>query len=49
MKPVKESCYGEDMNFQSAKGTPMYVAILVIAAVLALVGVSFAFKGKVHF
>jgi hypothetical protein len=37
------------MNFQTAKGTPMWVAFLVIGAVLALVGVSFAFKGKVHF
>ena len=37
------------MDFRNAKGTPMYVAIVVIAAVLALVGVSVAFKGKVHF
>ena len=37
------------MNASNAAGAPMALAILVIGSVLFLVGVSFAFKGKVAF
>lgn len=37
------------MNLSNSYGTPMAVAILVIASILLLFGVGIAFQGKVHF
>jgi hypothetical protein len=41
---------GEDiMDFSESEGAPMAVAIILLLAVVALGGITFAFSGSIHF
>jgi hypothetical protein len=37
------------MDFSESEGAPMAVAIILLLAVVALGGITFAFSGSIHF
>jgi len=37
------------MDFQNAQGAPLIAAVLVLVAIVALGGISFAFQGSIQF
>lgn len=37
------------MDWGEAEGTPMAVAVILLLAIIALGGITFAFSGSIHF